>query len=42
VKTGEQSADPIADGLEDLALAQKIAKKIAENEDIALGGELLL
>ena len=42
VKTGKQDADPIADGLEDLALAQKIAKKIAENEDIALGGELLL
>lgn len=42
VKTGKQGADPIADGLEDLALAQKIAKKIAENEKIALGGELLL
>ena len=42
VKTGKQDADPIADGLEDLALAQKIAKKFAENEDIALGGELLL
>ena len=41
VKTGKQDADPIADGLEDLALAQKIAKKIAENEEIALGGELL-
>lgn len=41
VKTGKQDADPIADGLEDLILAQKIAKKIAENEKIALGGELL-
>ncbi|MEY4497998.1 MAG: hypothetical protein RJA40_103 [Actinomycetota bacterium] len=41
VKTGKQDADPIADGLEDLVLAQKIAKKIAENENIALGGELL-
>ena len=41
VKTGKQDSDPIADGLEDLDLAQKIAKKIAENENIALGGELL-
>jgi predicted dehydrogenase len=41
VKTGKQDADPIADGLEDLILAQKIAKKIAENENISLGGELL-
>tara|TARA_B110000503_G_C7159463_1_gene418929 strand:- start:2444 stop:3565 length:1122 start_codon:yes stop_codon:yes gene_type:complete len=41
VKTGKQDADPIADGLEDLILAQKIAKKIAEHEKTALGGELL-
>jgi myo-inositol 2-dehydrogenase/D-chiro-inositol 1-dehydrogenase len=41
VKKGEQKSDPIADGLEDLVLAQKIAKKIAENEMTPLGGELL-
>ncbi len=41
VKTGKQYSDPIADGLEDLILAQKIAKKIAESENTALGGELL-
>lgn len=41
VKTGKQSADPIADGYEDLMIAQKIAKKIAESEKTALGGELL-
>lgn len=42
VKTGKQIADPIADGFEDLILAQKIVKKIAENESISLGGELLV
>lgn len=41
VKTGKQYSDPIADGLEDLILAQKIAKKIAESENTASGGELL-
>lgn len=41
VKTGKEIADPIADGMEDLVLAQKIAKKIAEFEKTPLGGELL-
>ena len=41
VKTGKEITDPIADGMEDLILAQKIAKKIAENENTTLGGELL-
>ena len=41
VKTGNEIADPIADGMEDLVLAQKIAKKIAEIEKTDLGGELL-
>ncbi|CAB4820130.1 unannotated protein [freshwater metagenome] len=41
MKTGKEITDPIADGMEDLILAQKIAKKIAENENTTLGGELL-
>ena len=41
VKTGKEIADPISDGMEDLVLAQKIAKKIAEFEKTPLGGELL-
>jgi predicted dehydrogenase len=41
VNTGSQSADPIADGLEDLLIAQMIAKKIAEREGITIRGDLI-
>jgi len=41
VKSGQEITDPIADGMEDLILAQKIAKKIAEVENTPFGGELL-
>lgn len=40
VMTGKQDADPIADGLEDLGIAQMIAKKIAERENIPVKGDL--
>jgi myo-inositol 2-dehydrogenase / D-chiro-inositol 1-dehydrogenase len=40
VMTGKQDSDPIADGLEDLEIAQKIAKKIAEREGTPLAGDL--
>jgi hypothetical protein len=38
--TGQQQADPIADGYEDLAIAQMIAKRICELEGIDAGGDL--
>ncbi len=41
VISGRELSDPIAEGLEDLVLAQKIAKKIAEREGVVAGGELL-
>ena len=40
VMTGKQDSDPIADGLEDLEIAKKIAKKIAEREGTPLAGDL--
>ena len=41
VETGVQQQDPIAAGYEDLRITQLMAKKICENEGIALGGNLL-
>lgn len=38
--TGYQLTDPIAAGLEDLAISQMIAKKICETEGIQTGGDL--
>jgi hypothetical protein len=38
--TGKQDADPIADGLEDLEIAQMIAKKIAEREGTPVKGDI--
>jgi hypothetical protein len=40
VLTGKQEYDPIADGYEDLATAQRIAKKIAEREGTQVGGDI--
>jgi predicted dehydrogenase len=40
VLTGKQEYDPIADGYEDLAIAQMIAKKIAEREGTKAGGDI--
>ncbi|TRZ85946.1 MAG: gfo/Idh/MocA family oxidoreductase [Streptomycetaceae bacterium] len=40
VTTGEQSANPIADGNEDLEISLKIAKAICSREGITLGGNL--
>jgi len=40
VHTGKQQEDPIAAGLEDLVITQKIARKICELEGIALGGDI--
>ena len=40
VMTGKQDADPIADGLEDLEIAQMIAKKIAEREGTPVKGDI--
>ena len=40
VMTGNQDADPIADGLEDLEIAQMIAKKIAEREGTPVKGDI--
>ncbi len=40
VLTGKQECDPIADGYEDLAIAQMIAKKIAEREGTQRGGDI--
>jgi predicted dehydrogenase len=40
VLTGKQEYDPIADGYEDLAIAQMIAKKIAEREGTKVGGDI--
>lgn len=39
--TGEQMTDPIAAGMEDLAISQMIAQKICESEGIQVGGDLL-
>lgn len=38
--TGMQMTDPIAAGYEDLTLSQLVAKKICENENIQIGGDL--
>jgi predicted dehydrogenase len=40
VLTGKQEYDPIADGYEDLAIAQMIAKKSAEREGTQRGGDI--
>lgn len=40
VNGGKPAADPIADGLEDLLIAQMIAKKIAEREGTVITGDL--
>lgn len=40
VLTGKQEYDPIADGYEDLAIAQMIAKKIAQLEGTSVGGDI--
>ena len=40
VTTGTQSADPIADGYEDLAISQMIANRICNLEGIQIGGDL--
>ena len=42
VNTGIQQEDPIAAGLEDLIITQKIALKICEYEGVVPGGDLLL
>lgn len=41
LQTGRQSYDPIADGFEDLLIAQMIAKKIAEREATPISGDLV-
>jgi predicted dehydrogenase len=41
VNTGKQQEDPIAAGLEDLIITQKIALKICEIEGITPGGDLV-
>lgn len=41
VHAGTQQGDPIRDGLEDLLLAQKVARFILEREGTALGGDLI-
>jgi len=38
--TGKQQGDPIADGYEDLAISQSIARKICQLEGIETGGDL--
>ncbi len=38
--SGKQQTDPIAAGREDLNISQMIVKKIAEQESIAVGGEI--
>jgi myo-inositol 2-dehydrogenase/D-chiro-inositol 1-dehydrogenase len=40
IQTGKQEANPISDGLEDLEIAQKIAKKIAELEGTPVTGDI--
>lgn len=40
VHTGKQQEDPIAAGLEDLVITQKIARKICELEGITPGGDV--
>lgn len=40
ILNGQEFGDPIADGLEDLRLAQKIVKCIAVKENIEISGEL--
>lgn len=40
VNTGKQQEDPIAAGLEDLVITQKMALKICQNEGITPGGDL--
>ena len=38
--SGNQQTDPIAAGNEDLMISQMIAKKVAQQESVSLGGEL--